>query len=185
MERLSHILREFNDRFGNIAWQDQDKIGKIITEELPAMVAEDRAYQNAKVNSDRQNARIEHDRALERAMTGLLADHTELFKQFSDNGSFGAGCWRVRSGLRMIGLRGRVADGDGNRAGVACIRILRYVHMGIAADRGASPADCFQTQPVHFFDFHNYQAADDEGGRCPRLDFFLPTDCGRLVIRFG
>lgn len=51
--------------FGNIAWQDQDKIGKIITEELPAMVAEDRAYQNAKVNSDRQNARIEHDRALE------------------------------------------------------------------------------------------------------------------------
>ena len=52
MERLSHILRGFNDRFGNIAWQDQDKIGKIITEELPAMVAEDRAYQNAKVNSD-------------------------------------------------------------------------------------------------------------------------------------
>ena len=88
MERLSNILREFNDRFGNIAWQDQDKIEKIITEELPAMVAEDRAYQNAKVNSDRQNARIEHDRALERAMTGLLADHTELFKQFSDNGSF-------------------------------------------------------------------------------------------------
>ena len=88
MERLSHILREFNDRFGNIEWQDQDKIEKIITEELPAMVAEDRAYQNAKANSDRQNARIEHDRALERAMTGLLADHTELFKQFSDNGSF-------------------------------------------------------------------------------------------------
>ncbi len=88
MERLSNILREFNERFGNIAWQDQDKIEKIITEELPAKVAEDRAYQNAKVNSDRQNARIEHDRALERAMTGLLADHTELFKQFSDNESF-------------------------------------------------------------------------------------------------
>ncbi len=39
-------------------------------------------------NSDRQNARIEHDKALERAMTELLADHTELFKQFSDNESF-------------------------------------------------------------------------------------------------
>ena len=35
-----------------------------------------------------QNARIEHDKALERAMTELLADHTELFKQFSDNESF-------------------------------------------------------------------------------------------------
>ena len=28
------------------------------------------------------------DRALQRAMTELLADHTELFKQFSDNESF-------------------------------------------------------------------------------------------------
>lgn len=39
-------------------------------------------------NSDRQNARIEHDKALERAMTELLSDHTELFKQSSDNESF-------------------------------------------------------------------------------------------------
>ena len=60
----------------------------MIAEELPTKVAQDRAYQNALANSDPQNARIEHDRALERAMTELLADHTELFKQFSDNESF-------------------------------------------------------------------------------------------------
>ena len=88
LDRLSNILKEFNDRFGNIEWQDQDKIEMIIAEELPAKVAEDTAYQNAMANSDKQNARIEHDRALERAMTALLADHTELFKQFSDNESF-------------------------------------------------------------------------------------------------
>ena len=88
MDRLSNIVREFNDRFGNIEWKDQDKIEKVIAEELPAKVAGDRAYQNAMANSDRQNARIEHDKALERAMTELLADHTELFKQFSDNESF-------------------------------------------------------------------------------------------------
>ena len=88
LDRLSNILKEFNDRFGNIEWQDQDKIEMIIAEELPAKVAEDTAYQNAMANSDKQNARIEHDRALERAMTALLADHTELFKQFSDNDSF-------------------------------------------------------------------------------------------------
>ena len=65
----------------------------------------------------------------------------------------------------MIGLRAWEVDGggDGNRVDVACIRILRYVHMDIAADRGAGPADCFQTQPVHFFDFHSSQTADDEG----------------------
>ena len=88
MERLSNIIREFNDRFGNIEWKDQDKIEKVIAEELPAKVAGDRAYQNAMANSDRQNARIEHDKALDRAMTEILADHTVLFKQFSDNESF-------------------------------------------------------------------------------------------------
>ena len=60
----------------------------MIAEELPAKVAGDRAYQNAMANSDQQNARIEHDKALDRAMTEILADHTELFKQFSDNESF-------------------------------------------------------------------------------------------------
>ena len=88
MDSLSHILREFNDRFGNIEWKDQDKIAKVIAEELPAKVADDRAYRNAMDNSDEQNARVEHDNALQRAMTELLADHTELFKQFSDNPSF-------------------------------------------------------------------------------------------------
>ena len=39
-------------------------------------------------NSDKQNARIEHDKALQRVIIELLADHTELFKQFSDNPSF-------------------------------------------------------------------------------------------------
>ena len=36
----------------------------------------------------RQNARIEHDSALQYVMMELLADHIELFKQFSDNPSF-------------------------------------------------------------------------------------------------
>ena len=88
MERLSNIIREFNDRFGNIEWKDPDKIEKVVSEELPEKVAGDRAYQNAMANSDQQNARIEHDKALERAMTEYVADPIELFKQFSDNDSF-------------------------------------------------------------------------------------------------
>ena len=88
LERLSNIIREFNDRFGNIEWKDPDKIKRVVSEELPAKVAGDRAYQNAMANSDQQNARIEHDKALERAMTEYVADPIELFKQFSDNDSF-------------------------------------------------------------------------------------------------
>ena len=88
LDLLSNIIRDFNDRWGNIEWKDNDKIERVIAEDLPAKVAADKAYQNAVANSDKQNARIEHDKALERAVTELLADHAELFKQFSDNPSF-------------------------------------------------------------------------------------------------
>ncbi|MCY4529831.1 MAG: type I restriction endonuclease subunit R [Chloroflexi bacterium] len=88
LDLLSNIVRDFNDRWGNIEWKDSDKIERVLAEDLPAKVAADKAYQNAVANSDKQNARIEHDKALERAVTELLADHAELFKQFSDNPSF-------------------------------------------------------------------------------------------------
>ena len=88
MDRLSSIVREFNDRFGNIDWKDRDKIEKVIAEELPRKVAENNAYRNAMANSDQQNARVEHDFALEAAIMDYMADHVELFKQYSDNDSF-------------------------------------------------------------------------------------------------
>ncbi len=88
MDRLSNILQEFNDLFGNIDWTSRDKIEKAIAEELIPQVEGDETYQNAVVKSDKQNARIEHDKTFERAVAGLLADYTELFKQFSDNESF-------------------------------------------------------------------------------------------------
>jgi type I restriction enzyme R subunit len=88
LDRLSNILRTFNDQFGNISWTDSDRIHKLITEDIPNRVAADTAYQNAQKNSDKQNARIEHDKALARVMTAVLKDDTELFKQFSDNEGF-------------------------------------------------------------------------------------------------
>ncbi|GJL69477.1 MAG: hypothetical protein NPIRA06_21120 [Nitrospirales bacterium] len=88
LDRLSNIIKTFNDQFGNIPWSDGDRVHKLITEDIPNRVAADTAYQNAKKNSDKQNARIEHDKALTRVMTALLKDDTELFKQFMDNESF-------------------------------------------------------------------------------------------------
>jgi type I restriction enzyme R subunit len=88
LDRLSNIIKAFNDQFGNIAWTDADRVHKLITEEIPSRVAADRAYQNAMKHSDKQNARIEHDKALARVMTAVLKDDTELFRQFMDNESF-------------------------------------------------------------------------------------------------
>lgn len=88
LDRLSNIIKQFNDLFGNVEWHDADKIRKVIAEEIPARVAQDKAYQNAQANSGKQNARLEHDKALNRVVLELLDDHTELFKQFSDNPNF-------------------------------------------------------------------------------------------------
>ena len=60
----------------------------MITENLPAQVSADVAYQNARKNADRQNAKIEHDKALWRAVTAMLKDDTVFYKQFSENESF-------------------------------------------------------------------------------------------------
>ena len=88
LDHLSNILRVFNENFGNIEWEDEDRVKQLITETIPARVAADTAFRNARVNSDRQNARIEHDKALLRVMTGVMKDDTELFKRYMDDKEF-------------------------------------------------------------------------------------------------
>ncbi len=88
LDYLSNIIKSFNGRFGNIEWEDTDRIRKVITEEIPARVKADQAYQNAMKNSSKSAARLEHDRALQKVVIEMLSDHTELFKQFSDNPGF-------------------------------------------------------------------------------------------------
>lgn len=88
LERLSAIVRSFNDHFGNIEWNDADRVERFITEEIPRLVSEDEAYKNAQANDDPVNARVESDRALSQVMLRLISDDTQLFKEFQDNSSF-------------------------------------------------------------------------------------------------
>ena len=88
LDQLSNILRTFNEHFGDIQWEDADRVRQLIIDTIPSRVAADTAFRNARQNSDRQNARIEHDKALMRVMTAVMRDDTELFKQFVDNASF-------------------------------------------------------------------------------------------------
>jgi type I restriction enzyme R subunit len=87
MDKLSNIVKAFNNQFGGL-FADSKRMEKRITEEIPTKVSADQAYQNAKRNSDRENARIEHDKALKRVITALFTDDAQLFKQFQDNESF-------------------------------------------------------------------------------------------------
>lgn len=87
IDKLSNILKAFNEQFGGL-FADAKRMEQRIGDEIPKKVADDQAYKNAKVNSDRQNARIEHDKALKRVVTALFTDDAQLFKQFQDNESF-------------------------------------------------------------------------------------------------
>lgn len=88
LDRLSNIIKAFNDQFGNIDWADADRIHEMITVLIPERVRADQAYMNAVKNSDKQNAKIEHEKALQRVMNSVMKDDTELFKQFMDNPGF-------------------------------------------------------------------------------------------------
>ncbi len=88
LDRLSNIIRAFNEQFGDISWEDRDRVQQLITETIPARVAEDPKFRNARQNSDKENTRIEHDQALQRVMVALMKDDTELFKRFTDDEGF-------------------------------------------------------------------------------------------------
>ena len=86
MDRLSNILKAFNDQFGTL-FTDTDRVAKRIREDIAPKVAADPAYQNAKENTP-HTARMAHDQALAKVMQHLLTDDTQVYKQFVENESF-------------------------------------------------------------------------------------------------
>ncbi len=88
MDRLSNIVRQFNDLFGGIRWEDKDRVEQLITRTIPGRVAANEAYRNARKNSDTENTRIEFDKALQQVIVSLISDDNQLFKQFMDNEGF-------------------------------------------------------------------------------------------------
>jgi len=86
MDTLTHILDEFHERFGNIAWTDEDKIKKQIAE-LPEIVKKDKRYQNAMKYSDAQNAKDESDRATNEAILSSMNSGIELYREVQNNES--------------------------------------------------------------------------------------------------
>lgn len=87
LDYLSNILESFHDMFGDIEWKDEDQVKEHISK-IPKAVAKDKAYQNAMKNSDKQNAKLESERALGRVIIDMMTDNIEIFKQYQDNNSF-------------------------------------------------------------------------------------------------
>ena len=88
LEPLSRIVATFNETWGT-DFTDADKVAELIRT-IPNQLIADTAYQNARLNSDAQNARIEHDAALRRLITSMVRTNTELFRAYTENPDFRA-----------------------------------------------------------------------------------------------
>ncbi len=86
LEPLSVIVTNFNEQFGT-SFSDEDRIRRLIRDEIAPQVAQDQRYRNAKANTP-NTAAIELDAALNRAVDPLFLDQTEFYKQFKDNPLF-------------------------------------------------------------------------------------------------
>jgi type I restriction enzyme R subunit len=86
LDPLSVIVTNFNDQFGT-SFNDEDRIGRLIRDEIAPQVAQDQRYRNARANTP-NTAGIELDAALNRAVDPLFLDQTEFYKQFKDNALF-------------------------------------------------------------------------------------------------
>jgi len=86
LDRLSNILKTFNDNFGTL-FADTDRVAKRIRDDIAPKVVADKAFQNARDNTP-HTARMAHDQALGKVMQILLKDDTQVYKQFVENESF-------------------------------------------------------------------------------------------------
>jgi type I restriction enzyme R subunit len=84
---LSNIIHDFNERYST-DWTDSDRIRRFLFEELPQEVSRDQEYRNAKLYSDRQNARITHEKKLVDKFQEVMLSHTELYRKFTDDPDF-------------------------------------------------------------------------------------------------
>ena len=86
MTPLSAILAEFNRIWGG-DFSDPEQASEIIAR-VPERVERDDAYRNARRRSDEENARIEHDKAVQSVLIATLKCNTEIYKLYTENDSF-------------------------------------------------------------------------------------------------
>lgn len=87
LDVLSAIVRQFN-AFYQTNWNDSDRIEHFLFTDLPHKISLDQEYQNAKRHSDRQNARITHEKKIVSEFQKIMLDHTELYRRFTDDPAF-------------------------------------------------------------------------------------------------
>ena len=83
-DMLSIIIDEFNTRFGNIAWQNEDEVKHQLAE-LPKRIEQNEDYQNVVRNNDVSTAQLLFNELILKAMADMLEEKTEFVEQYFKN----------------------------------------------------------------------------------------------------
>ncbi|EAI5630347.1 type I restriction endonuclease subunit R [Campylobacter lari] len=87
LEELSSIIKDFNNKYANIDFNESDKIAKILYD-IKDDIAKNEEIRETFSKSGMQNSRIRFDEILEDKIQDLLNLNLELFRQFTQNNDF-------------------------------------------------------------------------------------------------
>lgn len=87
LEELSNIIKDFNNKYANIDFNESDKIAKILYD-IKDDIAKNEEIRETFNKSGMQNSRIRFDEILEDKIQDLLNLNLELFRQFTQNNDF-------------------------------------------------------------------------------------------------
>ena len=124
LDHLSNILKTFNDQFGDSPGRTRTGFAVSLRRKFQPRLQGTPPTAMPGKNSDRQNARIEHDEALKRVMTAVLNDDMQLFKQFEDNEGFRRWLTDNVFGLTYAPAAGQQPDGGPRINSAASPRLL-------------------------------------------------------------
>lgn len=86
-DTLSNIIQEFNEKFGNINWKNEDEVKNQI-EELPTRIIKSVDFENAVKNGDKQVAQIAFNDDIVNIVAGMLEEKTEFVQTYFANPDF-------------------------------------------------------------------------------------------------
>ena len=84
LQELSEIIKEFNEKYGNVEWNEGDKIIRTL-QNIKEDVLKDEKFVKSSKHSDRQNLRIEFEALLQEKMQEIIDVNFDFYKHFTDD----------------------------------------------------------------------------------------------------
>ena len=84
LQELSEIIKEFNEKYGNVEWNEGDKIVRTL-QNIKEDVLKDEKFVKSSKHSDRQNLRIEFEALLQEKIQEIIDVNFDFYKHFTDD----------------------------------------------------------------------------------------------------